>query len=304
MERFNEQSDNVKGALILMLAALGFSLMVALIKLAGRQLPITQILFVRQAGMALMLIPVLAPNFPRSMRTERLDLQLYRIVLALIAMMCGFTAIVHMPLADVTAIAFAKSFFVTIFAVIILKEKVGTYRWGAVFVGFIGVLIMVRPGTDGFSLYGLLAIVGALSAGLVMVIIRLLSRIDTPATILAYQAIGVGLIMIVPAYFQWVEPTMMEWLLLIAIAAVSYFAQKANIYAFSYGEASLLASLDYVRLLYATFFGWLLFSELPGISTWVGAAIIILASIYTVHRETKRKQRLASDPKVRGLNNS
>lgn len=287
-----------------MLAAFGFTLMVALIKLAGRHLPITQILFLRQAGMTIMLIPVLARGYPGSLKTSRLSLQLCRIVLALIAMLCGFTAIVHMPLADATAIAFAKSFFVTIFAVMILKETVGVYRWGAIVVGFVGVLIMVRPGTEGFSLYGLLAIIGAASAGLVMVIIRLLSRLDPLNTILAYQAIGVGLIMAIPASIQWVTPTIEDWFLVIGIAIVSYFAQKANIYAYTYGEASLLASLDYIRLLYATFFGWLLFSELPGVSTWIGAAIIVFAALYTVHRETKRKQRLASDPHARGFNNS
>lgn len=294
--------DNVKGALILMLAAFGFALMVALIKLAGQRLPVTQILFVRQLGMTIMLLPFLIKTFPASLKTDHLNLQLGRIVLALIAMLTGFTAVVNMPLADATAIAFAKSFFVTIFAVIFLKETVGLYRWSAVFVGFIGVLVMVRPGTDGFSLYGLLAIVGAASAGMVMVIIRKLTRVDSPITILAYQAIGVGLIMAIPALLQWVTPTPAEWLLLAGIGVVSYYAQKANILAYSYGEASLLASLDYIRLLYATVFGWMLFSELPSKSTWVGAAIIIVASVYTVYRERRRKQRLVSHPDARGLN--
>ncbi len=282
-----------------MMAAFGFALMVALIKLAGQRLPVTQILFVRQLGMTLMLVPVLARTFPASLKTAHLPLQGARIVLALIAMMTGFTAVVNMPLADATAIAFAKSFFVTIFAVFILKETVGVYRWSAVFVGFIGVLVMVRPGTEGFSIYGVMAIVGAASAGLVMVIIRKLTRIDPPSTILAYQAIGVGLIMAIPAFLQWITPTPVEWLLLASIAVVSYFAQKANILAYTYGEASLLASLDYVRLLYATLFGWFLFTELPSMSTWIGAGIIVVASIYTVHRERRRKQRLASDPDAR-----
>lgn len=285
-----------------MLAAFGFALMVALIKLAGQRLPVTQILFVRQLGMTIMLLPFLMKTFPASLKTDHLSLQLGRIVLALIAMLTGFTAVVNMPLADATAIAFAKSFFVTIFAVFLLKETVGLYRWTAVFVGFIGVLVMVRPGTDGFSVYGLLAIVGAASAGLVMVIIRKLTRIDPPITILAYQAIGVGLIMAIPALLQWVTPTPAEWLLLAGIGVVSYFAQKANILAYTYGEASLLASLDYIRLLYATVFGWMLFSELPSVSTWVGAGIIIVASVYTVYRERRRKQRLASHPEARSLN--
>lgn len=282
-----------------MLAAFGFALMVALIKMVGQHLPITQILFLRQLGMTIMLVPFLVKTFPSSMKTDHLQLQLLRILLALIAMLAGFTAVVNMPLADATAIAFAKSFFVTIFAVFILNESVGLYRWSAVFVGFIGVMVMVRPGTEGFSLYGGLAVVGAASAGLVMVIIRKLTRVDPPATILAYQAIGVGLIMAIPAVIQWVPPTPTEWLLLAAIGVVSYFAQKANILAYTYGEASLLASLDYVRLLYATLFGWLLFSELPSMTTWVGASIIILASVFTVYRERQRKQRLASDPAAR-----
>jgi len=304
LERFNKQSDNVKGALILMLAAFGFSLMVALIKVAGERLPVTQILFIRQLGMTIMLAPILIKAFPESLNSAQPRLQFIRIFFALIAMVCGFTAVINMPMADATAIAFAKSFFVTIFAVLFLKETVGLYRWSAVAVGFLGVLVMLRPGAEGYSVYGLMALGAAASAGLVMVIIRLLTRTDQPSTILAYQAIGVGIIMAVPAYIHWIPPTATEWALLAAIGFVSYFAQKANIYAFSYGEASLLASLDYVRLIYATLFGWILFSELPSVSTGVGATIIVLASIYTVHRESRRKQELASGPNGRGFTNS
>ena len=287
-----------------MIAAFGFALMAALIKLAGSRLPVTQILFVRQIGMVIMLLPVLVTHFPDVVRTQRIDLQLTRVLFALIAMLCGFTAIIHMPLAEATALGFAKSFFVTIFAVIVLKETVGVYRWSAVAIGFIGVLIMLRPGTESFSVYGLMAVIGAASAGFVMVIIRLLSRSDSPNTILMFQAVGVAIVMIVPAILNWVPPTPREWAILAAIGFVSFFAQKANIYAFKFGEASMLASLDYVRLIYATLFGWLLFSQLPGVATWVGAGIIVLASIYTVHRESRRKKLLASDPVARAMHGS
>ena len=304
MIQFRTLPDNVKGALILMIAAFGFALMAALIKLAGSRLPVTQILFVRQIGMVIMLLPVLVTHFPDVVRTQRIDLQLTRVLFALIAMLCGFTAIIHMPLAEATALGFAKSFFVTIFAVIVLKETVGVYRWSAVAIGFIGVLIMLRPGTESFSIYGLMAVIGAASAGFVMVIIRLLSRSDSPNTILLFQAVGVAIVMIVPAILNWVPPTPRECAILAAIGFVSFFAQKANIYAFKFGEASMLASLDYVRLIYATLFGWLLFSQLPGVATWVGAGIIVLASIYTVHRESRRKKLLASDPVARGMHGS
>lgn len=279
-----------------MLAAAGFALMVAMIKLAGSRLSVFQILFVRQLGMLVMLGPTLFANFPSAFRSQRPRLQILRIALALVAMLCGFTAVINLPLADATALGFAKSFFVTIFAVLVLKETVGVHRWTAVAIGFVGVLVMVRPGSEVANIYAVLAIAGAAAAGAVMVVIRLLTRTDPTNTILLYQAAGVGLVMLVPGVITWQAPTPAEWGLLIAIGVVSYFAQKLNVLAFTWGEASMLASLDYVRLLYAAAFGWFWFNTFPGVSTWVGAAIIVVASIYTIWRERVRNQRLARNP--------
>lgn len=292
--RFNALAPNVKGALVLVVAAFGFSIMVALIKLAGARLPVTQILLVRQWIMVSMLIPAFVNDFPNLLVTSRPDLQALRITLALIAMGCGFTAVVNLPLADATALGFVKSFFVTIFAVLVLKETVGVHRWSAVAIGFVGVLFMAQPGTDSYSVYGLLALIGSAAAGCVMVVIRILNRTESTNTILVYQALGVGLIMIVPAWWQWLTPTPREWALMVAIGIVSFFAQKANILAYRFGEASVLASLDYVRLLFATVLGAWLFSQWPTKETLAGAMIIVLASVYTVHREAKRKQALGS----------
>ena len=122
-------SDNLKGIVFLMLASIIFSVMALMIKLLGQHLHITQILLVRQMGMVIMISPAILRNFPGSLRSNRPGLQLLRVACALLAMLCGFTAVIHMPLADATAISFAKSFFVTIFAVIFLAEVVGVYRW-------------------------------------------------------------------------------------------------------------------------------------------------------------------------------
>jgi len=150
--RFDALAPNVKGALILVVAAFGFSLMVALIKLVGTHIPVTQVLLVRQWIMVSMLIPAFFKDFPSLLTTSRPDLQVLRITLALIAMGCGFTAVVNLPLADATALGFVKSFFVTIFAVLVLKETVGIHRWSAVAIGFVGVLFMAQPGTESYSL--------------------------------------------------------------------------------------------------------------------------------------------------------
>jgi len=304
LQRFDALSDNLKGATILVFAAALFTLGVALIKLAGERIPVVQLLFLRQMGMLLMLSPALVRNFPENIRTNRPGLQLTRIFFALIALLGGFTAAINMPLAEATSLGFAKSFFVTVFAVLILKESVGPYRWVAIAVGFIGVGVMVQPGAEGFSLYGLYALAGAAAAGLVMVLIRLLSKTETTTSILGFQVFGVGIVTMVPAFLLWVPPTLQEWFVIIAIGVVSFFAQKANIYAYRHGEASLLASLDYVRLLFATVFGYFLFQQLPQFSTWIGASIIIVAAVFTVYRESKRKQTLTRAPGARGFNNT
>lgn len=296
---FNALAPNVKGALILIVAAFGFSVMVTLIKLIGERLPVSQMLLVRQWVMVSMLIPAFVKDFPSLLVTRKPHLQVLRVVLALVAMMCGFTAAVNLPLADATALGFVKSFFVTIFAVFVLKETVGIHRWSAVAIGFVGVLFMVQPGTESYSIYGAMALIGAAAAGCVMVVIRILNRTESTNTILVYQALGVGIVMIIPAWIQWVPPTPQEWLLLMAVGVVSFFAQKANILAYRFGEASVLASLDYVRLLYATLFGAWIFHQWPSKETLAGAVIIVLASLYTVHRETKREQVLVSAPESR-----
>lgn len=300
MQRYTDLPGNVRGGILLMFAAAGFGTMVALIKLTGQHLHVAQILLIRQAVMTVVVLPTILRNYPGSLRTNNFGLQMLRIVLALIAMGFGFTAVIHMPLADATAIGFAKSFFVTICAIFVLKEVIGVRRWAAVIIGFIGVMVVLRPGTDSFTIYGLYALIGAAGAGAVMVVIRLLTRTESPTTILSYQAIGVGIAVAIPGIWFWEWPTQLEWILLIAMGLISYVAQMFNILAYKHGEASVMASLDYVRLIYSVIFGYFLFSHLPDVWTLAGSGIIIAASIYTIQREAKRKQTIISTPEGRG----
>ncbi|HSM41023.1 MAG TPA: DMT family transporter [Afifellaceae bacterium] len=301
--RFIALPGNVRGAIWILFATLFFAIMVSLIKAIGLRLPISEILLVRQAVMLLVTLPVIVRHFPDSIATRHPWAHAARTGLALVGMFCGFTAVVHLPLADATAIGFAKSFFITIFAIIFLKEVVGIRRWGAVLVGFIGVLIMVRPTAGDINVYGLVAVVGAAAAGLVMILIRYLSRFDQPITILAYQVVFVGLLIAPLAIYQWVWPTPTEMMLMTGIGIISVAAQTCNIRAFRAGEATSIAALDYVRLVWATAIGLVVFSEFPSLATLAGAALVIAASLYTVHREARRGQELARSPAGRGYNN-
>lgn len=295
---------NVRGGLFVLTAALFFAVMVALIKLAGTSLHVMEVLFFRQLAMMLIASPVILRSFPMSLKSKRPGLQILRVFFAFGAMTLGFSAVIHLPLAEATTIAFGKTFFTTILAIFVLGEIVGPRRWGAVIVGFIGVLIVAWP-TEGtaFNIYGLMAIGSAALVGVVMVSIRLLSQVDEPITILSYQAIGVGLLMLPGTIWFWQTPTLEELGLLLAIGALAVCGQYINILGLRAGEASAVAPLDYSRLVYTLFLGWWIFSEWPEPRVFIGAAIIVAAAAYTLHRErvvgktkqTKKAKTIVSD---------
>ncbi|SHM18184.1 Permease of the drug/metabolite transporter (DMT) superfamily [Roseibium suaedae] len=302
--RLEKLPGNSIGALWILQAAVLFTLMSMFIKLVGQDISIFQILLIRQATMAVIVAPKILHGLPGSLYTRRPDLQVARIALACTAMLCGFSAVIYLPLAEATALGFSKTFFVTIFAIIFLSEKVGRHRWAATIVGFIGVIIMLRPGSGGlFDPYAALAIGGAAAAGLVTIILRILTRTDLPSTILTYQAVGVGLIMIIPAIYAWKDPTLEQWTLMILIGIVSWAGQMSNIRAFRAGEPTAIASLDYTRLIYATIIGVLVFGNWPGVETYIGAAFIIGGSLYVIRREAALGRALARSADSRGYNN-
>jgi drug/metabolite transporter (DMT)-like permease len=276
---------NARGAIWVVIAGFFFTAMTALIKQIGDTIPVVQILLFRQITMTCTVLPVLISGYPGILQTRHLSLHLTRVTLAVIAMTCGFTAFVHLPLAEATALGFAKSLFVTLFALAALHEVAGLRRWLAVLLGLVGVLVMVQPDANGFNVYAVLAVVGAAAAAAVMVIIRKVSQFDRPVTILSYQAILVGVLMIPPAIYFWVTPTLEHWLIMGAIGLLSVVGQLANIQGFKEGEATAVAPMDYCRIVFATAIGFVVFFEVPDIVTMAGAALIIATSFYTVRAE-------------------
>lgn len=278
-------SNNARGALWVALGGFFFTIMVALIKEVGTAIPVFQILFIRQVIMMVTVAPVLAANRRAAFRTRHHGLHAARVLLAVVAMVLGFTAVVHLPLAEATALGFSKTMFVTLLAVYFLHEVAGTRRWMVVLVGFLGVLIMLRPDTGAISIYAIFALVSAMAAAGIMVIIRKIAQHDQPMTILAIQAIFVGLIMSVPAVLFWVDPSPREWLALIAIGVISAIGQYCNIRGFRSGEASAVAPMEYIRLVFAIIIGFLVFAERPDLVTLFGAALIAGSSIYAIRAE-------------------
>jgi len=280
--------DNVRGGVLYIAAAFLLSIMLALIKLAGQRLHVTEILFFRQLTMVAISLPMILRGLPGSLSSKRADLQLLRVAVAFGAMTLGFSAVIHLPLAEATSLGFTKTFFMTVLGIVFLDEAVRLRRWIALAVGFGGALIILWPtGQGGLDIYHLAALASAGLVALVMVLIRKLSQIDRPLTILSYQGIGVGFLMFWPMLWYWQTPTWFEAGLLVLIGAVAVVGQYINILALRAGETGALAPLDFTRLVFAGTLGLMMFGEWPAHRVWVGAAVIVGAAIYTIHRERR-----------------
>jgi drug/metabolite transporter (DMT)-like permease len=221
--RWGALPGNLRGGIWFLAGAAILTVMTALVKLAGQRLHVTEILFFRQITMVAVSLPVIFHGLPGSLKSQRPDLQLLRVGLAFGAMMLGFTAVIHLPLAEVTTLGFTKTFFMTILGIFLLGEAVRIRRWAALAVGFSGVLIILWPtGEGGFNIYGVASISSACLVAMVMVLIRRLSQFDRPVTILSYQAIGVGVRMFVPMLWFWKTPTLWEVGLMVLILAAGF----------------------------------------------------------------------------------
>ncbi|MHA1151346.1 MAG: DMT family transporter [Alphaproteobacteria bacterium] len=288
-------SGNVRGSLIVLAASLLSVLMTSLIKHVGQAIPVVEILFIRQILVVVIISPVILKNFNTVFATRVLRFHVFRGFLSVIAMLTGFTAVVHLPLAEVTAISFVRTLFTTILAIFFLKEVVGVRRWSSVIVGFIGVLVIVRPEPENINAYALLAVASAFFASCINVVMRKLSQIERPSTIMVYQSIFVILVMAGPTIYLWVTPTFDEVFIIAVIGGLMSLMQWIFIQAFKVGEAAAIAPMEYSRLLYAVFIGIVFFAEVPTLWTLGGAGIIVASTLYTLHRNALKKRQKAPD---------
>ena len=286
---------NVKGSLIVLLASLISVLMTSLIKHVGQSIPVVEILFIRQILVLVIISPVILKKLDTVFKTKVFRFHVLRGSISVIAMLTGYTAVVHLPLAEVTAISFVRTLFTTILAILFLKEVVGVRRWSSVIVGFIGVLVIVRPEPENINAYALLAIVSAFFVSSINIVTRKLSQIENSSTIMAYQSIIVALAMSGPAIYLWVMPTWDEAFFIVVIGGLMSLMQWIFIQAIKVGEAAAIAPMEYSRLLYAAVIGIVFFAEIPTLWTLTGAGIIIASTLYTLHRNTLYKRQKAPD---------
>jgi drug/metabolite transporter (DMT)-like permease len=219
------------------------------------------------------------------LRTERFGLHLLRSSFGLLGIVSMFFALKHLDLALVTTLGFARILFMIGCAVLFLGEVVRWRRSLATVVGFIGVVVCMRPGESGFEPWTLMALGTALMGAGVTTTIKKLTRTEAPLTITSYAYLMMGAVAIPPAFFVWHAPSPEELGAVVAMAAFSTMGQTCVVYALRAGEVTAVTPFEYSRLLWAVAFGYLLFAEVPAASTWLGGAIIVASTLYIALRE-------------------
>lgn len=280
-------SGNVQGALWLIFGALFFSGMGLCVKLLGERLPSIEIAFFRAMTGLAVVLPLMAQEGIGLWRTQRLGAHFGRALLGTGGMVCGFYAFTNLPLAEATAISFTKPLFMVVLAALVLHETVRARRWTATAVGFLGVLLMMRPGSEAMEAAALVALLGAAFGALVTIFIKQLVATERKSTIMAYLGLTGMILTGLPMLFVWVTPNLYEVSLIVLMGLVGSIAQLCLMQAFKLGEASALAPFDYARLPFAAAFGWFFFGELLDGWAIAGVLVIILSSTYIAWREAQ-----------------
>ena len=286
-ERWSNLSPNLQGALWLLLSCLGFSVMATFVKFAAREVSPFEITFFRCFFGLLVLAPAIAWHGIGALRTKHLGMHAWRGILGATAMGCAYFGLSRMPLATYNALSFSKPLFAVILAVIVLRETVRWRRWAATIVGLLGVMIMMRPGTEAFDPNGLFALGDALSIAILITVLKKLPAYERPLAMLFYFGLVSSPIALLLALPHWSWPSGTTWLMLAAIGAVGALSQYWWILAFRTGEASAVAPFDYSRLLFSAVMGFAFFAEVPDGWTMAGAALIVASTIYIARREAQ-----------------
>ncbi len=284
-----DQAGDVGRGIAYMVIAVGlFTIMDALVKWLGATYPTMQIVFFRSVfAFVPLAIFVMRTGSLASLGTRRPLGHVLRSFIGLAALSSFFYAYAHMPLANVVAIGFAAPLFITALSVPLLGEAVGPRRWGAVAVGFVGVIIMVRPDTGLFDRVALIALAGSVFYALAMIFVRKLSKTETSAAIVFYYSLASSLVAGAFMPVQWVTPRAEDWALLILVGLVGGVAQIFMTNAFRNAPVAVIAPFDYTTMIWAAMLGFFVWGDIPGANVWVGVAIVAGSGIYIVRREAQ-----------------
>ena len=290
-EVWNQQSDVMRGVVLMCVSTVAFSVMHALVRYVSEALPPFQIAFFRNLFGLVFLLPLLIQSKFVMFKSQQIGLHALRGVINIAAMLMFFTALSLSPLAKVTALSFTAPIFMAVLSVIVLGERFRVYRWLAIVARFVGMLIIIRPGYVAVDTGALLVVGSAALWAVAMLLIKIISRTDSSVTIVAWMGVFLCLFSLGPALWVWQTPTLsdLNWLLLIGLTGS--IAQVSLSQSLKITDPTAIMPLDFLKLIWTALIGIWFFAEVPDIYTWLGASIIFLAGLFIAHRE-RRSQDL------------
>lgn len=282
--RWKDALNNIpapaRGITLALVSTAMFVFVGVLVRMLSERIDVFQILFFRQIVFICLLLPAITKNIQALKNPQNIQLHVLRIVGAFIALYCGFLTVSNIPFADATALGFTQVLFVAVISRLFLSEKVGAARLFTIIVGFLGVLLIVQPTFEGASsVYTLVGLGGALGAAIAVVCVRKIAQTESRVALLAYQAVFVGLIALVPSLLSWQWPNMSECVLLLFVGTISSIAQWVGVTAYKWGEANVIANVEYAKIIYSLLFGYWLFAERPNSLAITGTLIIIASAL-------------------------
>lgn len=278
----------IAAILLMLLAGLMSSLLHVGVRVVSPELPTIQIVLLRSIFTILVTFPLLFRAGRISWRTNRLDLQVVRGIVSVFSMTTWYYALAILPLADAGALSFTTAIFVTLGAALMFGESVGLRRWSAVVVGLIGTVIVLRPGSGLLTLGAVAALGSSILWAFSLLMAKNLSKYDSSLTITFYQPLMITPFALLATIPVWVWPSPDTWLILFGMGLVAGVGNFAYVHALRIADASLSMPADYVRLLWMVGWGYLLFAEIPAMSTWIGAALIIMSTLFITWRESRQ----------------
>ena len=271
-----------------------FSLMDLIVKWSV-DYPLGQVLFFRGFfGIIFYFFVIPRDRLHDFYKTNRAGLHFLRCFSGLIALVAIFIALRKLPLATVVSISFAAPIFTTIFSIFLLSEKVGIFRWLAVLIGFVGILIITEPGLSELNIYYIFPIIFCLGLSYVAITIRQLSSTEPVWLISFYFSLSITLLSFLTIPQGWVMPSLNH---LVLLSLIGIFGGVANLWlsqSYKYSEVSLVTPLKYLALVFAIIFGYFIWEEIPTIKTLAGALLVIISTLIIFRREIYNKKIITS----------
>ena len=283
-------TQNQLGFLYMFLSVSAFSFMDLIVKWSDNY-PIGEVIFFRGFfGLIPIFLLIPRERLRNFYQTKRHKLHFQRCLSGLIALIAIFIALRKLPLATVVSISFAAPIFITIMSIFFLNEKVGVYRWLAVLVGFIGIVFITEPNLNSFNIYYLYPIIFCIGLSYVAIVIRRLSLTEPIWLIGFYFSFTIMMTSFLTLPYGWIMPSLKDFILLSLVGILGGAANLLLTQSYKFSEVSLVSPLKYLSLLFAIFFGYLIWNEIPSYKTLVGASLVILSSIIIFRREIYLKK--------------